>query len=68
MTDNPSSDPLRVTGDERTHIALRKLARAFLALARHQLRGETPTDTPAQATPAQPAPVAGDDGSEASHE
>jgi hypothetical protein len=34
MAENPSSEPVRITGEERKHPALRKLARALIALAR----------------------------------
>ncbi|WP_156093556.1 hypothetical protein [Lentzea aerocolonigenes] len=37
MTDAIEPSSVRVTGVERQDPALRKLARAFLALARHQL-------------------------------
>ena len=33
---NPSDEPVRVTGEERLHPALRKLGRACIALARWQ--------------------------------
>ena len=37
MTDEKSIAPVRVSGQERPHPALRKLGRALIALARHQL-------------------------------
>ena len=36
MTHQPSDAPVRVTGEERLHPALRKLGRACIALARWQ--------------------------------
>jgi hypothetical protein len=49
----PTNEPaaVRVTGEERHHVALRKLARALLALARQQLErnqaaGERPATPP----------------------
>lgn len=36
MTHHPSDRPVRVTGEERLHPALRKLGRACIALARWQ--------------------------------
>jgi hypothetical protein len=41
-----SSDrPVIVTAEERAHPALRKLARACLALARHRRESATPPET-----------------------
>lgn len=37
MTESISERPVTVTADQRAHPALRTLARALLALARHQL-------------------------------
>ncbi len=36
MTHQPSDVPVRITGEERLHPALRKLGRACIALARWQ--------------------------------
>ncbi len=41
MTDQPSDRPVRVTGEERLHPALRKVGRACIALARWQREQET---------------------------
>jgi len=43
---NPSDEPVRVTGEERLHPALRKLGRACIALARWQReQGAMPAET-----------------------
>lgn len=59
MTHYPSEDPVRVTGEERLHPALRKLGRACIALARWQREQHIavaeqacnpPTDDPPEAS------------------
>jgi hypothetical protein len=50
MTDDTSNTPVRVTGQERPHPALRKIGRALIALARHQL-GLTSTAEEVTAAP-----------------
>ncbi len=46
MKPNPSNEPVRITGEERLHPALRKLGRACIALARWQReQGTTPAET-----------------------
>lgn len=46
MADEPADAPVRVTGQERLHPALRTLGRACIALARWQRDHEhRPTDT-----------------------
>jgi hypothetical protein len=61
MTDTADQKSIHVTGDERSHLALRKLGRAFIALARHQLGSPesntaSTTPPPAPATAERPAP------------
>ena len=47
MTHQPSDAPVRVTGEERLHPALRKLGRACIALARWQReQQQRPPETP----------------------
>ncbi len=46
MKQNPSDEPVRITGEERLHPALRKLGRACIALARWQREQDiTPAET-----------------------
>ena len=46
MSNHPSKESVRVTGEERVHPALRTLGRACIALARWQRQQETaPADT-----------------------
>lgn len=42
LTELNSDHPVRVTAEQRAHPALKKLARACIALALLQLAGETP--------------------------
>jgi hypothetical protein len=57
MTDDINADHVHVAADERRHPALQKLGRAFIALARDQLKttADPMTDdvspVPARATP-----------------
>jgi hypothetical protein len=53
MTDDTSNTPVRVTGQERPHPALRKIGRALIALARHQLGIGTTTEEVTAAPPAE---------------
>ncbi|TDP96385.1 hypothetical protein EV186_104370 [Labedaea rhizosphaerae] len=43
MSEALSDQRVVVTAEERTHPALRKLARAMIALARHQLNQSAPS-------------------------
>lgn len=53
-----STHPVRVSAQERNHPALRRLARACLALARHQLQlpASTPSLPPTTGEPSAPRP------------
>jgi hypothetical protein len=51
VTDETNDAPVRVGGQERPHPALRKLGRALIALARHQLGIGTTTEEAAAAPP-----------------
>ena len=59
MPESDSHQSFRVTAQERSHPAIRKLARACLAIAREQLRTE-----PGRGASAAPAT----DGAEVSHD
>ena len=56
MTHQPSDAPVRVTGEERLHPALRKLGRACIALARWQREQQ---QRPPEAPPGDAASSAG---------
>ncbi len=54
MKQNPSDKPVRITGEERLHPALRKLGRACIALARWQREQDTtPGETGTEPRPAE---------------
>lgn len=55
MSNHPSDESVRVTGEERVHPALRTLGRACIALARWQRQQETaPADTASSPPPRDP--------------
>lgn len=57
MSEPVSDRTINVTAQEREHPSIRKLARACIALARHQL---PPSDSdPVGANPPQPTPTKG---------
>jgi len=56
MAHQPADSPVRVTGEERLHPALRKLGRACIALARWQREQQ---QRPPEASPGDAAPNTG---------
>jgi len=46
MAHHPADRPVRITGEERLHPALRKLGRACIALARWQREQQRPSEAP----------------------
>jgi hypothetical protein len=59
MAEDPSTEPVAVTAEERRHPAYRLLARAALALARVRNPAETKPDVPAR-KPGNPEEVVDD--------